>query len=459
MQAIVAKIQKAKGFVVLDDRKQYGYLSFLQQKYPKVEFFLTRPDLVIIATEMPKIDKSQFRFIQFLRERETEEYPPKYLDQLAKIDPEVPVLVPSYDEGEIIRLGFKKKLAERRPGRIVINGVSYDVLTLRLGIDRPMREDFIQTWGRLGTGKGEFNTPRGVAVSPWEEVYVADTNNNRIQVFDLRGKFLHQWGGVKGISKEDPGQFNFPYDLVYWKERLYVADTNNHRIQVFSVTRGPSRYSPLEVKFLQQVKGPITTPFGLAISPNDQLYVADHDQHCIHILDIDEQGLQYRMKWGIKGRREGEMTFPTSVAVGPDLKLYVADGGNHRVQIFSISEKKSQEGEKRPVSKASEGDPFTFLKQWGRFGAEPGQFNFPFSIAVDDSGLIYVVDTINRVQVFALEGIYSGSPKVKFLREWGEAGSRKGQFDNPRGIAISLRRKIYIADSKNHRIQVFQMRD
>jgi DNA-binding beta-propeller fold protein YncE len=52
---------------------------------------------------------------------------------------------------------------------------------------------FLLTWGKRGTGPGEFNTPHSIAVDSKGNVYVSDRENNRIQIFDPNGKFLRQW--------------------------------------------------------------------------------------------------------------------------------------------------------------------------------------------------------------------------------------------------------------------------
>ncbi|MCK4471945.1 MAG: 6-bladed beta-propeller, partial [Anaerolineae bacterium] len=67
----------------------------------------------------------------------------------------------------------------------------------------------ILTWGSQGKGQGQFQDPRGIAVDQDGNVYVADSGNNRIQVFDSSGKFLTQWGG----EGDGPGQFKEPWGI------------------------------------------------------------------------------------------------------------------------------------------------------------------------------------------------------------------------------------------------------
>ena len=65
---------------------------------------------------------------------------------------------------------------------------------------------FLLQWGLSGTGEGQFDGPRGLAVDPQGNVYVADINNSRIQKFAADGAFLAQWEQ----SGSGEGQFAFP---------------------------------------------------------------------------------------------------------------------------------------------------------------------------------------------------------------------------------------------------------
>jgi len=95
----------------------------------------------------------------------------------------------------------------------------------------------IQTIGEYGTGQGQFNLPGGLFITEKGYLYVVDQNNNRVQKFDKYGNFLMQFGK---IGNQD-GQFNKPKDIVvtgYRMQdtgyRIYVADRNNNRIQIFT---------------------------------------------------------------------------------------------------------------------------------------------------------------------------------------------------------------------------------
>src|SRR5438876_1123667 len=86
------------------------------------------------------------------------------------------------------------------------------------------------TTGRsLGSGPGQFRGADGVAVDRNGNVFVADTDNERIQKFDNGGTFLTTWGS----AGTGPGQFNVPRVAVDGSGNVFVADAFNNRIQKF----------------------------------------------------------------------------------------------------------------------------------------------------------------------------------------------------------------------------------
>jgi sugar lactone lactonase YvrE len=78
---------------------------------------------------------------------------------------------------------------------------------------------FIKTWGKRGTGPGEFDTPHGIAFDSKGRLFVADRGNNRIQIFDQEGKFLAEWK-----------QFGRPSGVyIDKKDVIYVADSESNQ--------------------------------------------------------------------------------------------------------------------------------------------------------------------------------------------------------------------------------------
>ncbi|MEN6478906.1 MAG: flippase activity-associated protein Agl23, partial [Anaerolineales bacterium] len=100
-------------------------------------------------------------------------------------------------------------------------------------------DDYAEKWvsreasaviGGPGEGPGQLLAPKGLALDSAGQLYVADSQHHRIQVFDAQGQFVRQWGYQGG----EPGQFQEPWGVAVGANgEVYVADTWNHRIQVF----------------------------------------------------------------------------------------------------------------------------------------------------------------------------------------------------------------------------------
>ena len=85
---------------------------------------------------------------------------------------------------------------------------------------------------------------------------------------------------------------------------------------------------------------------------------------------------------------------------------------------------------------------------FGKQGSGDGMFEYPLGVAVSDGDEIVVADSNNhRVQVFDSNGT--------FLRSFGHKGENAGEFNRPMGVAINKDRNIFVADTYNHRIQIF----
>jgi DNA-binding beta-propeller fold protein YncE len=88
------------------------------------------------------------------------------------------------------------------------------------------------------------------------------------------------------------------------------------------------------------------------------------------------------------------------------------------------------------------------LRTVGRRGAGPGEFNFPTAVAVGPNGRVYVTDTMNyRVEVFDAD--------LTFVSTFGTLGVRPGQFRRPKGIAVDGDNVVYVVDSDFNNFQMF----
>jgi DNA-binding beta-propeller fold protein YncE len=90
---------------------------------------------------------------------------------------------------------------------------------------------FLREWGGPGSGDGQLQDPMGIAVDEYGFVYVADSGNHRIQKFTSGGEFLAKFGS-EGSGN---GQFRLPADITLDAAgNVYVADSENVRIQKFT---------------------------------------------------------------------------------------------------------------------------------------------------------------------------------------------------------------------------------
>jgi tripartite motif-containing protein 71 len=80
-----------------------------------------------------------------------------------------------------------------------------------------------------------------------------------------------------------------------------------------------------------------------------------------------------------------------------------------------------------------------YITQWGTNGTGDGQFDFPYGVAVDASGNVYVADYYNnRIQKFTSSGT--------FLTKWGPLDGGDGQFDYPQYVAVDALGNVYVTD-------------
>lgn len=231
---------------------------------------------------------------------------------------------------------------------------------------------FVRTFGSFGVTnppegakatwkKGSFANPAGIDVDAEGNIYVVDTGNKRVNVYNSRGEYLFYFpkesslvnptmikvkgnkiylsdrGGVKVFSKKGKilkvigkGKVLNPTGLAVDREgRIYVAEPLLSRLICFN-----SKGAVVWEKGGGKNKG-IGIPFDLAVDNVARLlFVTDAFRHQIGVYTLDGKELG---KTGKLGREEGEFAFPRGVCFSPNGVLYVADSNNRRVQAFKIN--------------------------------------------------------------------------------------------------------------------------
>jgi DNA-binding beta-propeller fold protein YncE len=243
---------------------------------------------------------------------------------------------------------------------------------------------FLLAWGNKAPDSppfppGQFNQPWGIAVDKSGNVYVADTWDYRIQKFDASGKFLTEWGSngdTRGDPKVNPTQFYGPRAIaVDAQGNVLVTDTGNKRVLKFSPTGEPLA----QFGGVGSGNGQFQEPVGIGIDSQGNIYVADTWNQRIQKFD---SGLNYVAQWPVQAWDGQSIVNKPYLAVSPDGSVFVTDPEGARIIKFS------SDGQLQAV--------------FGTPGTDLSSFSLPTGLAFDTQGNLYVADSGNhRVMVFS----------------------------------------------------------
>jgi sugar lactone lactonase YvrE len=299
-------------------------------------------------------------------------------------------------------------------------------------------------WQVYGPAEGDtplFDGPMGVAVGRDGRIYVTDSGNNRVSVFDLQGRFLFsfgEFGAVKTIEgvkpSYEPGRLNYPVGIdTDAAGNVYVASFYNDSIEVFDADGNPLRRFPDPAQPAGK-GGSGTAGGGIAVTDvavsGDRLYATDMFQ--IFVFSLDGEVLD---QWGKPGNGPGDLDHPNGLAVSGDGQtVYVSDSNHSRVTAFTTAgEVLWQVGE---ISGGLDDRSTRTLEH-------------PRGLAVLPDDSILVVDALG----FELVRI---SPDGEVDERFGERGTEPGML-NFANDATALRGFVLVADKGNGRVQMVRL--
>jgi len=338
-------------------------------------------------------------------------------------------------------------------------------------------------WSRgneYGDNRGMFNGPTDVAVGSDGKIYVLD--GQRIQVFDSSCNYLFS---IQNPEYNKPGHWEWANSIAVYGNRIYVMDcgygqqnikifdTNGNFIKSFG--KSGSGNGEFNFDWLNNI----------AVDNNGRIWVVDSGNSRVQVFNSEGNFL---FKFGSVGTGNGQFDFTYvtgNIAIDSNGNVYVTDSGNQlgRIQIFN-----SNGVYQRTIKSAYEGGPYqligidgpigivgsenricvasynkdkivilnndgTFysqignIDQYGRAFPGRGKGEFQFICRVRGSGdRIYTVECYDnpRVQIFDKSG--------SFLNQ---IGMTKGEFLNPKGVAVDSDGNVYVCDQRNSKIEVY----
>lgn len=288
------------------------------------------------------------------------------------------------------------------------------------GVNWAAEPAHLANYGKEGKETGQFIEPRNVAISPVSgNVFVTDwAPNNRVQVFDVEGKFVRQFGS----TGKELGKFEAPYGITVDKHgHVWVVDWGNKRVEEFTETG-----TPIQVFSVTGIE--TGHPYGIAVDESENVWVTVPGENAA--FEYDEKGEYIRQFYA--------GSFPQAITIDEDGNIWTSNNSENASRL----EEHSKTGEYITSFAPSPGQV-----RLGSFG----------QLAVDPDGNIWVA-SFN-------DAIFLGKPAREFFSEvlvfsstgvfeeaFGSKGEGEDQLQHAEGLALDPRGYIWLADTNHDRI-------
>jgi DNA-binding beta-propeller fold protein YncE len=261
--------------------------------------------------------------------------------------------------------------------------------------------------------------PTGVAVNAaGDRIYVTQAGNAGVaSVLDANGAKLADM--LPPVSTgTDHAPVYVAVDPI--TTEVYVSDRRTGDIYIYDAN------GTFQREFVPATEQPGWQPMGLSFDKAGNLYVTDLGS--AQVLEFDREGKVTRMLGGTEN-----LNFPNGVAIDDAGYVYVTDSNNGRMLIY--------------------GQDDTLVATVGR-GAGSGNLGLPRGIAIDGQGHVFVIDTSGQAG-FVYKTLQTGQARPDFVGTFGVQGVGNGEFLYPSGLGLDNRGRLFIADTSNDRIQIW----
>ena len=281
----------------------------------------------------------------------------------------------------------------------------------------PDDEGYRHGFSLYGFGAERLSRPSDVAIGDDGRIYVVDTFNHRVVVYDERGRYQDHFGE----HGSEPLQLEFPSGIAVAPDgTVFVLCKGQNKVVIFDPSHRPM--------WVVDVESP-----QVATVVDGRLYLATY--RGIMVGDLEGSLIT---AFGRRGREPGSLDHPGGIAVGDNGTIYVADSLNYRVQALDLDGHAVW-----VVGEAASGAEA--MRDSGR------RFGLPVGLAMGDDGLLYLVDAFTgTIQVLDPEN-------GRELARYGDWGHEDGKFYYPAGLAHGRGSVFAIADKFNDRVQVLDI--
>ncbi len=329
---------------------------------------------------------------------------------------------------------------------------------------------FAGTGAASSTGDGgaassaTLNSPEKLALDSSDNIYIGETNGNRVRKIDTAG-IISTIAGLGPTAVGDGGaaasaSLNLPSGAAADAAgNIYIADATNNRIRKIDASTGNistiagTGTAGNTGDGAAATSATLSSPYGVALDSDGNVYIADTGNNRVRKVTVSSGNIAALAGTGTAGftgdgaaATSATLRSPRGVAVDSSGDVYIADSQNERIRKVTISTG-NIETIAGTGTAGSSGDGGL---------ATAAQINFPHDLTLDASGNVYICDTFNGLirKIDVSTGNIStvaGTNTTGFSGDGGLATAAELNF--PRGLTLDAAGNLYIADYSNNRIR------